>query len=70
MAMLFFSHRPPPRIAPFLSVASHARKLACVVPPASGVQALAHGPLPFSGWRCDWGAVSDPSTDWRLCRAV
>lgn len=25
MAMLFFSHRPPPRIAPFLSVASHAR---------------------------------------------
>lgn len=49
MAMLFLSHRPPPRIAPFLSVASHARKLACVVSPASGVQALAHGPLPFGG---------------------
>ena len=33
MAMRFLSHRPPLRIAPFLSVASHARKLACVYHP-------------------------------------
>ena len=42
MAMLFLSHRPPRGIAPFLSVASHARKLACVYHP---LPACMHWPM-------------------------